>query len=42
MALLRGEGLSLLWQYGWVAVIDGIGVMAINLLIVPIVANASL
>ncbi len=39
---MGGEGLSLLWRYGWVVVIDGAGVIAVNSLIVPIVANESL
>ena len=38
---MGGEGLSLLRWYGLVVVIDGAGLIAINLLIVPIVANAS-
>ena len=38
---MGGEGLSLLWWYGLVVVIDGAVVSAIDLLIVRIVANAS-
>ena len=38
---MGGEGLSLLRRYGLVVVIDEAGVIAVNSLIVPIVANES-
>jgi hypothetical protein len=41
LALVGGEGLSLLRRYGLVVVIDEAGVIAVNSLIVPIVANES-
>ena len=40
LALVGGEGLSLLRWYGWVVVIDGAGVIAVDSVLVPVLANA--